>query len=109
MIIQMNTLLSPYGRINRAMYWKTIIVLYVGYLLAVFLAAMVLESNVNDAAVFMAVIGLIFLAFAYFYVSLVLFLKRGRDAGNAVLWAAIGLIVPFGFIIVGILPSKKTS
>jgi uncharacterized membrane protein YhaH (DUF805 family) len=61
-------------------------------------------AQTASVVLFLALIGSVIYG-ALYYITLAL--KRGRDAGNAVLWAVIGSIIPFGFIIIGLPSSTK--
>lgn len=117
----MKLFISPYGVMSRKQYWKTFLLLNGGWYLFVIIFALgldllenlfdlekyngVLSSIIAIFLIIMLIGSLIYLAI----MSIFIYLRRGRDIGNDILWALIALLIPFGFIVLGIIPSKTNK
>ncbi len=104
-----------YGTLGRRDYFKYFAILYGSFIVSsivylLFLEAIAAETEFNTALQYVALIVTIILLIVYAVgsiVSLFWLIRRARQAGNMALWIIIGILVPFGFIIVGFIPPKN--
>jgi len=111
----MKNIFTIYGTLNRKDYFKYIAILYVTSILSAvayiaFIEAIAIEAEFNTLLQFISL--LITIALLTFYaiggvLSLFWLIRRARQAGNMALWIIIGILIPFGFIIVGLIPPNK--
>jgi len=106
---------------SRKQYWKFLLLLNVGWYVFVIIFSLALdligslfdfEKSNGMLPSIIAIILIIMLIGSLIYwviMSIFIYLRRGRDIGNDILWALIALLIPFGFIVLGLIPSKTNS
>lgn len=104
------------GRLTQNQYFVALLKIVISFLIVSGLLSWGLdllkanEEGASKSAEAMAIILLTMLLLSVIFFLLtytVAVIKRGRDAGNAVLWAVLSYIIPFGFLVIGLLPSKR--
>ncbi|MGA4854482.1 DUF805 domain-containing protein [Acinetobacter haemolyticus] len=96
--------LSPKGRISRGLFWKSNLVLLLGFFtLIFFLMAIEQIFNLSNNERLLGI--LIVVIMSYLYAIIVLMVKRLHDINWSGWLAIISLLTPLGFI-VGLIPSK---
>lgn len=108
----MQNLFNYNGTIGRKQYFIKQAIFLVVFLLifTVYLSLVSLlpKDAKETVALNIALIGSLVLMLGvtiiYIIASLFLVMKRARDTGSFVLWITIAILVPFGYIIVGLIP-----
>ena len=106
------------GTLTRKQYWyrqlffmaEVIIVMVLGIM---FLDAINTESpNASTTTEFIAT-GVFFLLLANMLTiavaSIFVVIARARDIGNTVMWSVIAILVPFGWVVLGLIPSSSQT
>lgn len=104
------------GKLNRTNYWKNLILgalVFIPVSLLLLWLVDIQNAEVPGASITNQTLSIIFfmlyiasaLCFLAFLISVIL--RRARDAGNVVLWTLVALLVPFGGIVLGLIPSRK--
>lgn len=104
------------GTLNRSAYWKIILMSLAGFVLISGTLLWLLDwqnAELPGASTFNITLAIIF--FVLFSVSVIYFtlmvigavMRRAHDTKNSMLWLLLGLFLPFGYLIIGLVPSKK--
>lgn len=112
--IYMKNIFTIYGTLGRKEYFKYFAILYGSFIISsvlylLFLEAIAAEAEFNSVLQYVAlVVTIVFLAVYAIggVVSLFWLIRRARQTSNMALWIVIGILVPFGFIVVGLIPPK---
>lgn len=113
----MHNLFSYNGTIGRKQYFikqALLLIAFVAYTIVAIVFSELLSNGSNESAFISWVLLVVFLAsvivsILWFVASLFLAMKRARDTGSFVLWITIAILVPFGYIIVGLIPTAATK
>lgn len=104
------------GRIDRSTYWKAIVFLLVGLILLSSLLLILLDiqnAELSGASAFNQILAVVFLILLimvglFFSVAFIgTVIRRAHDTNNSMLWIFLGLFIPLGFVILGLVPSRK--
>lgn len=95
---------SPKGRISRGLFWKSNLVLWLGFLSLVFclIVAEHLVGFSNDLSIKTFMVAIV----VYGYAITVLTIKRLHDINWSGWWAVPSIVIGFLWLIVGLIPSK---
>ncbi|MEO5498889.1 MAG: DUF805 domain-containing protein [Candidatus Saccharimonadales bacterium] len=104
------------GALSQANYFKTLAVLLLEFIIVTSALTFLLDiqnaeipgaptANQVASIVFLVLILLNVIVVYVAFLSAVL--RRARDAGSAVLWIGLSLVLPFMFIILGFLPKNR--
>lgn len=110
----MKNLFTIYGTIGRRDYFRYLLILYAvlafsGLFYILFVDAVASQAEVNTLMQYLILVLSIALILIYLTISvlsLFLLIRRARQTSSMALWIVIGLLIPFGFIFVGLIPSK---
>lgn len=109
-------MISFSGKLNRKAYWKSLIfgtLVFIPVSLVLFWMLDLQGGDDPRASTLQQTLSIVFfilyLASIAYYVMFLLSVvfRRSRDAGNVVLWTVISILVPFGFVVLGLVPSRK--
>lgn len=108
----MNNLFNYNGTIRRKQYFIKQAILLVSLTVYLYVYALLtlwlIPNDPDNIMVTVIVISLLLLTLivgiVYFVVTLFLVIKRARDTGSFVLWVTVAILIPFGNIIVGLIP-----
>jgi hypothetical protein len=109
--------ITIHGELGRKEYFILLIQLTVGYYLLIILAtiimiiisSLVINENSIWSELFAIIFILILISATIFNIlaSLFMILRRARQTSYFILWLIVGVLVPFGSIIIGLIPAKK--
>lgn len=104
------------GKLNRSSYWKTLLLILVCLVFSSALFTFLSDIQNADVAgasslsISLAIIFFVLLVISAVYFSVALIgaiIRRAHDTNNSMMWIILGLFIPFGFMLIGLVPSQK--
>lgn len=104
------------GKLNRAGYWKTLVISVVGLIIVSGTLLWLLDIQDGEivgasaqSQILAVIFGLLYFASLVFFFAMILsaIFRRAHDISNSLVWVLVGLFVPFGFIVIGLLPPRS--
>lgn len=104
------------GKLTRSAYWKSLGLLLISAVVILSATLVLLDlqnaempgaSGLNQALAII-LFCLLLISILYFVIMAIgIIIRRAHDTEHSMLWMIIGLFVPFGYVIIGFIPSKK--
>jgi uncharacterized membrane protein YhaH (DUF805 family) len=105
------------GTLSRKRYWHKILLLLLESIVVFSLLYLLMDFQdaekanapaLNQIIAVTAFVLMILNGLAVLVAAASAIMRRARDIGDPVAWATLGILIPFGFLMIGFIPTKRS-